>query len=86
MKATQKRLRDLENGQCLMQDLFVWSGRRMSGVSSPCPLKELIPCLDTTHPPVQERMEEGDEKETFRLWESFYVAYLYLERCIERFL
>ena len=67
-ESNQKRLRDLENGQCLMQDLY---GR--VGVVQVHPVfEELFHAFDT-RPPVQERME-GDEK-FFGLWESFLLAY-----------
>ena len=51
-ESNQKRLRDLENGQCLMQDLY---GR--VGVVQVHPVfEELFHAFDT-RPPVQERME-----------------------------
>ena len=51
-ESNQKRLRDLENGQCLMQDLY---GR--VGVVQVHPVfEELFHAFDT-RPPIRERME-----------------------------
>ncbi|HAQ1085125.1 TPA: conjugal transfer protein, partial [Enterococcus faecium] len=51
-ESNQKCMRDLENGQCLMQDLY---GR--VGVVQVHPVfEELFHAFDT-RPPVQERME-----------------------------
>ena len=55
-------MRDLENGQCLMQDLYgrVWSKFIQS-------LKNFFHAFDT-RPPVQERMEEEMKKKLFRIF------------------